>query len=125
MGGTPQGVGIVDQVRQEDGVKAIYQTLKCSELGCCSKLEFRVRGSHKPSDVIYNMAKRRGWTVNPKRGQFVCPEPHMFPERINMTKTTVKTSPAETPPREMTKDQRRAIRAEIARVEAKFKALAR
>ena len=113
MGGSPQGVGIVESIRHEEGTTVRYQTVACSEPGCCSKLEVRVGGSHKPPDVIYNMARRRGWTVNPKKAQFTCPEVHMVPERIEMTRAAVKTSPTETPPREMTKDQRRAIWREI------------
>jgi hypothetical protein len=65
--------GIREVARHVGGATIRLQTLACTVPGCTECLEVRIAGSHKPPDVVYNMAKRRGWTLNLKKVEIACP----------------------------------------------------
>lgn len=90
---------------QQDGTTRCYQFFKCS---CCdATLDYAINGKRKPPDQLAKLARKKGWEIDLKHGRHVCPA---HTEEGTMTKTA---RPSETPPREMTREDKRTIFREI------------
>lgn len=65
--------GISEIVVSNHGQTRRAQVLVCSVPGCQCKLELPVNNDRKPPDVVFNIARRKGWHVEDKRRVFRCP----------------------------------------------------
>lgn len=99
----PNFDGIQESVAQTDGSTRLVQVLPCSAKGCDCKIEVPVNQSRKPPSVIFNIARRKGWSINENKRDYLCPQ------HKKETKVTTK----EPDVRQPTKEQRRAIFREI------------
>ena len=95
--------GISEVVLQTEGQTRRAQTISCSEPGCSCKLELPINNDRKPPDVVFNIARRRGWDINPTKRSFRCPD----------HKREAKVATKEVDVRQPTKEQRRTIFREI------------
>lgn len=95
--------GISEVVLQTEGQTRRAQTISCSEPGCSCKLELPINNDRKPPDVVFNIARRKGWDINEGKRTFRCPQ------HQKESKVTTKELDARQP----TKEQRRAIFREI------------
>jgi hypothetical protein len=66
--------GIEDRSAQIGGVMRRTQVITCSCAGCQGAMEVTVASRRKPPEIIHKIAKRRGWEINPRKAQFLCPE---------------------------------------------------
>lgn len=94
---------ISDKIMQEGQVTRMLQVISCTHEGCQNYNSVVKSQKQKPEDVIYNIARRRGWIINPKKGEALCPT-HAKGEKM----TTQLTKP-----REATTEDRRRIFREI------------
>ena len=99
----PNFDGIQESVTQMDGLTRRVQVLPCSAKGCDCKIEVPVNQSRKPPSVIFNIARRKGWSINENKRDYLCPQ------HKKETKMTTKEAVTRQPNRE----QRRAIFREI------------
>lgn len=91
--------GISEVVLQTEVQTRRAQTISCSEPGCSCKLELPINNDRKPPDVVFNIARRRGWDINPTKRSFRCPD----------HKREAKVATKEVDVRQPTKEQRRTI----------------
>ena len=95
--------GIEEVVKHEAGSTRRAQVVACTHEGCSSVFEVTVNKDRRPPDVIFNMARRKGWTILESKGTYTCPNHEKEPK--------VATKEAET--RAPSLEQRRAIFREI------------
>lgn len=95
--------GITEAVRQQDGTTRRVQCVSCTHEGCDSTIEFAVTKDRRPPEVVFNLARRKGWTIQESRNSFSCPKHRKEPNVA--TKTTDTRQPS--------LEQRRAIFREI------------
>lgn len=55
-----------EAVQQEGSATWREQVLTCSAAGCDCALHMKVTSRPKPAGAIYNIARRRGWSVTKK-----------------------------------------------------------
>lgn len=99
----PNFDGIHESVAQTDGSTRLVQVLPCSAKGCDCKIEVPVNQSRKPPSVIFNIARRKGWSINENKRDYLCPQ--------HKKETKMATKEAEV--RQPSREQRRAIFREI------------
>lgn len=99
----PNFEGITETCRQIGGVTRRLQELACTIPGCYGKISLPVAETRKPPNVVFNIARRKGWEINKGKRSFRCP--------AHKREKTVTTK--ETDVRQPTKEHRRAIFREI------------
>lgn len=66
---------VSNRVEITDGVRRTYQDVFYTHPGCLSCLSFSVSNTLKPTSVLMNMAKKKGWTISGnKYKNRICPE---------------------------------------------------
>lgn len=92
------------KVRFPEGARVI-QYLQCD---CGKRFDVPRAKSDRTPQVIANMARRKGWSVNIKKHSVICPDCECKGKEP-MPKTATIKPPSETPPRVMDKEDRRKI----------------
>ena len=95
--------GIRDVTLRVEGSPRRAQEIECCHEGCTATLSIPVNDTRKPPDVIFNMARRKGWDINEGKRSFHCPE-HRKEKKVTTKEPEV---------RQPSKEQRRLIFREI------------
>lgn len=66
--------GIAEVILQAGPQTRRAQEIACSEPGCSCKLKLPINNDRKPPDVVFNIAKRKGWDINAGKRVFRCPD---------------------------------------------------
>ena len=101
----PDYEGITESVQRTGGQTRRVQVVKCSCEGCTAQIEMPVTNERKPPSVIFNIARRKDWSVNEGKREFLCPD--------HKKGSKMATTPKEPEVRQPTKEQRRLIFREI------------
>lgn len=107
---------VTEKLDQNDGSTRRLQVLSYSASGCDCTKDFPVNGRAKPEDVIYNMARKAGWSISKKAA--LCPthsgKRRTQKEKVPMTYTpgprqAVAERPAMPSTPELTPELRRSV----------------
>lgn len=111
--------GVTVEGSQDGGRRVQAQVLHCSYPGCTEYIRVTVKGSPKPAEAIYGIARKRSWSIHSGRNEFLCPVHALTKggkssDVLEDLKTEEPmTTTSENKPRTMTREDRRAIFREI------------
>lgn len=65
--------GIAEAVQHIGGRTRKVQVVHCACPNCVAQIEMPITGSRKPPSAIFNIARRKDWSVNEGKRTFLCP----------------------------------------------------